>query len=346
MSDIDYTKYKSEDFVQDSKFYQWVVSPDDEVKAFWKEWLTQNPQMLEEVTLAKIMLTSIIESRPSYKLSEQKSKAILEKSVQAYYQTRQKDSKPEPAPKTVPIQRSLFKWVSVAAAIGLIVSIVVINKTWDLAGETYKTEFGEIRHVTLADGSEVVLNGNSQLKIPKTWDTGQARNVWLKGEAFFSVQHLTSETKFVVHTADLQVEVLGTEFNVNNRRNKTKVVLSSGKIKVNLEKNKQTLEMQPGDFIEFSSQSNEINKKKVDSKKYTAWTNFELTFHSTPVEEVFETLEDVYGYSVVVENQVDFSGLSLTSKVSARDPEILLRVLENTFQMKIRRNKKQLLITK
>jgi transmembrane sensor len=79
-----------------------------------------------------------------------------------------------------------------------------------------QTEYGKLKQVLLPDSSSIVLNANSKIEYDKNWSKGKRREVWLEGEAFFDVRHLNQDTtqvstydQFVVHTEDLDVEVLG-----------------------------------------------------------------------------------------------------------------------------------------
>jgi ferric-dicitrate binding protein FerR (iron transport regulator) len=71
----------------------------------------------------------------------------------------------------------------------------------------------------LPDNSTVILNANSSLRYQENWEAELLREVWVDGEAFFSVVHTHNHQRFRVNvTDDLKVEVLGTEFNVKDRR--------------------------------------------------------------------------------------------------------------------------------
>ena len=97
----------------------------------------------------------------------------------------------------------------------------------------YKTAFGETRTVTLTDGSQVTLNANSSLRVPRFGFGKRTRDVTLLGEADFSIKHLPDDQRFVVQTdKNFEVVVLGTEFLVNTREKGTKVVLNKGKVRL------------------------------------------------------------------------------------------------------------------
>jgi ferric-dicitrate binding protein FerR (iron transport regulator) len=123
------------------------------------------------------------------------------------------------------------------------------------AGENaHTTHYGETARIKLPDGSMVVLNAHSTLTY-NDWSEGQTREVWLNGEAFFEVQKkhdATGRVKFVVHTGDLNVEVLGTRFNVSNRGLRTQIVLEEGKVRLRYEQEtEKVIDMQPGELVEY-----------------------------------------------------------------------------------------------
>ncbi len=66
---------------------------------------------------------------------------------------------------------------------------------------------------------------------PTTGTDAKSREVWIEGEAFFSVKPSSVPRAFLVHTAsNMNVEVLGTTFNVVDRHGRMQVVLNSGKV--------------------------------------------------------------------------------------------------------------------
>ena len=193
-----------------------------------------------------------------------------------------------------------------AVFIGLIVCTGILLTHKKSHTRTFVTDYGETKVIALPDHSQVKLNGNSKLVFSSEWENKELREVWLEGEAYFSVNPTVSEQKFVVHTSDqLNVEVLGTEFNVSNRKGKTSVVLSSGKIELNVEKDKQTekMLMEPGEMVEYEKSDPVLRKKEVDPHKYTSWTKDKLIFDNTSLEEIKFILETTYGLTVEVTDE-------------------------------------------
>jgi ferric-dicitrate binding protein FerR (iron transport regulator) len=205
---------------------------------------------------------------------------------------------------------------------------------------TYHTAFGESKNIVLPDSSTVVLNSNSSLRFQNDWDTKRSREIWIEGEAFFSVAHLKSNKPFIVRTTEgLGVRVLGTSFNVYHRTRETKVVLNTGRIELQLPEKanlKQNILMQPGDLVEYKDKS--FSKKRVNPEVYSAWTEQKLVLDHTSLREMVKLLQDTYGITVIVK---DDSLLNQTASGSMpiKDGEGLISQIAHIFQLKSEKQK-------
>jgi transmembrane sensor len=166
------------------------------------------------------------------------------------------------------------------------------------------TGYGEIRTVHLPDGSEVVLNGNSQISYDREWENDDAREVRLKGEAYFKVVHTPDSRKFrVLTTADFSVDVLGTQFSVNSRQSGTRVVLNEGKVQCNIGKEEgSALILKPGELIEFETKPSKYVRKNVEADQYSAWKDRKLILKNTTLQEISDMLTETYGLHIITEN--------------------------------------------
>lgn len=92
---------------------------------------------------------------------------------------------------------------------------------------------GGTYNVELSDGTEVFLNAESILRFPNSFEEGTCREIWIDGEAYFKVKRDEAHP-FVVHTGNIEVEVLGTEFNLMayHQNPEEHVTLVRGKVKV------------------------------------------------------------------------------------------------------------------
>ncbi len=186
--------------------------------------------------------------------------------------------------------------------------------------------YGKRSEVTLADGTKIWLNSGTQFSYPVRF-TGNTREVYLSGEAFFDVKSDPSRP-FRVITGDLKIEVTGTRFNVSSYESDatTQAVLLSGKISA--EKNRRfahPLELAPGERIVYDKKEDNLEKDQVNVELYASWVNGYLIFENEPIGKVFKKLERYYNKSILTEKlsgRITFSGkLDLA--------ENLEKVLEN-----------------
>ena len=240
------------------------------------------------------------------------------------------------------IHNNAWQYAGIAAAVLLLVSVASFYYGEILFYTTYSTEYGMTKNIILEDGSEVTLNANSTLRVPR--NLTDYREVWLQGEAFFSIIKKKNGSRFFVHTNNLNVEVLGTQFNVNTRHENTEVVLSEGSIKLtsNLPAIKLPLLMKPGDFVSLSKNDAKFNKREVQPTKYNAWKTNLLIFENTPLSLIVQQIEDYYGIEVEVAN-LELSKRQLTGTMPNNDLGIVLKSLESTLNVTIERENNKII---
>ncbi len=206
------------------------------------------------------------------------------------------------------------------------------------------TTYGETQKIILPDSSVVTLNANSSIQY-RDWDKKE-REVWLTGEAFFDITKnpLQGGPKFIVHTEGLDVEVLGTRFNVRNRHNATEVVLNSGKLRLNFDGD-QEIFMEPGDMVAYSLTNNLLDRKKVNPETYTSWRNKILVFEESRLDEIGAVLHDNYGYVLTFQDP-EIAKFRFTTKLSANEIDLLFPMLEESFNLKIIQNDKHITMEK
>jgi transmembrane sensor len=200
-----------------------------------------------------------------------------------------------------------------------------------------RTVFGEHRTVILPDNSKVVLNGNSVLKYAARWDADVPREIWIEGEGFFSVTHTTNHQKFIVHGASqLNVEVLGTKFNIKTRDRVSEVMLTEGKLKVAFDgtKNAKEVFLKPGDLA--TAQNQDLSTRTVKHHRSTSWMDNKLFFDHTPLRDLAIVLRDTYGLKVTFET-TDLEGRELSGEISSATADDILFAITETLDLKVQR---------
>lgn len=161
---------------------------------------------------------------------------------------------------------------------------------------TLRTPIGGEYAVTLADGTKVWLNAASSLHYPKQF-TGNERRVELTGEAYFEIAK-NKEKPFIVAANRMDVQAVGTVFNVNsydNADSATIATLEEGSIKVTTKHS--TVMVKPGQQVKTDLKTTAVSN--ADVALATAWRNGLFQFNNAPLAEVVQQLSRWYDVQVV-----------------------------------------------
>ncbi len=223
--------------------------------------------------------------------------------------------------------------------------------SYDLAYKTISTRFGEKRRILLPDSSVVILNSNSELKLPADWLLDTLRQVWLRGEAYFEI----SKSKqpgvdyFLVHTDRLDVKVLGTKFNVNAYTAQTTVALKEGRVELLYSQRPgrsaaglRVHSMKPGDVVTVDEGPVLTPMLATAPPDVMAdWTSNEYHFDYTSLAEIGRMIEQRYGYEMEFETAA-LADRTMSGHLRADNLDQLLQALQITLNIKIEK-KDQLL---
>lgn len=200
--------------------------------------------------------------------------------------------------------------------------------------------------VTLPDGTQVWLNSASSIRYPTVF-TGNERKVEITGEAYFEVTK-NAAMPFKVATRNMEVEVLGTHFNINayNDESITKTTLLEGKVKVRSSDSrpKASLVLQPGEQAQISEIHEPIRLiRGIDVEEVTAWKNGYFSFTDAGITAIMRQAARWYNVEVVYEGNLSdeyFSGqLPRSENISS-----LLKFLELTKTVTCRIQDKKIII--
>lgn len=153
-------------------------------------------------------------------------------------------------------------------------------------------EKGQISKVELPDGSLVWLNSGSEISYSNRFATAN-RDVKLIGEAWFQATKNT-ELPLIVNCGELQVKVLGTQFNVTAypETGFIDVVLEKGAVQLlNKKVNDWSYSLKPGDRAKFTLASRDIKVSVVNVEKFTSWKDGIINIYNQPLDELLTRLE-------------------------------------------------------
>lgn len=332
-----YDSYEAEDFAADPAFVQWVRQPDTEQDAFWRDWLSRHPEKAQTLREARrlVYFLQFSTKAPLPEEQQEVKQAIL---------SRITGPKRDycPADRRTAFRASYRLRIAVSIAF-LMLGASVIWWVYFTSPETaYQTAYSEQRQITLPDGTQVTLNANSELRMKREWQDAQAREVWLEGEAYFRVvkQPSAADGRFIVHTPELDIEVLGTEFNVQARRGKTEVVLNEGKVALRQLRESQPMIMEPGEKASLDV-GQPLTKVSVNPERYASWKDNRLFFDNASLEEIFLRIQDIHGYEIDVSDP-QLLEQQFTGSCPVNDISILITAISETFNLRVEQDEQQI----
>lgn len=227
--------------------------------------------------------------------------------------------------------RSLFSrprfWAAAAAA-----GLIMAGGWWALrrpsvpSGLIVLSSREEPRQDTLPDGTVVYLNKYSDLRFDA--DGKGHRKAVLQGEAFFQVaEH--RDRPFEVHAGDITVTVLGTAFNVSERKTSTEVIVESGRVRVSA--GQQSLQVEAHEKAVLNAAQGTLKKAAVDNVLYSYYRTHAFVCDRTPLKEVVAALSEGYQVEMVIANPA-LEDLPLTTTFHQDQPlDTVLAILAQTF---------------
>jgi ferric-dicitrate binding protein FerR (iron transport regulator) len=334
----DYSQFTVRDFVLDESFRRWVLQPDEETMSFWHTFMLRHPAQQSVIDdAASVLLHLRVNHDDLTNASYERIWTLLDQAhAEAFTPVVELGSYPSR-------WQWLRGWKVAAVVVGL---LGTLTAGWYISESRHEhrehTGFGETRTITLPDGSTVQLNGNSTLTYRDEWPADQPREVWLEGEGFFVVtkkRMAGQRVKFVTHTPGLDVQVLGTQFNVHSRRGQTDVTLVEGKVELIRpgDSKARVLELKPGQVATARPGIEQVALQETAPEVQTAWTQKQFIFDRTPLHEVGQQLSDSHGLTLIFDN-VALADRQFTGNLSSQDVETLLTTLAATFDLTVERD--------
>jgi transmembrane sensor len=209
---------------------------------------------------------------------------------------------------------------------------------------TLTTANGEAYHLRLPDGTLVFLNAASTLKYPVRFK-GRERKVELSGEGYFEVSPNKTQP-FLVKTAQQEVEVLGTHFNINSYpdEEETKTTLLEGAVKVSDLNSRKSGLLKPGQ--QSSLKSGILAITKADEETTMAWTKGDFIFKQEDFRITMRRIARWYDVQVIYEpgapEKVQLGGwVSRKNNISA-----VLEMMESTGKVHFKIEGRRIIVSK
>jgi len=227
------------------------------------------------------------------------------------------------APRAAPRSWSRTLWAVAAVlvgAVGLIQSRSRPQATSTTAAVTYNTAVGASQSVTLADGSQVMLDAGSRLVVSANYGQKQ-REVELQGAGRFTVKH-DEANPFVVRVGSAIVRDLGTMFTVKSVNNAVMVTVTEGAVTLSDSagsRRGQAVDLRAGDRGRLLANGLVVSERGTVTPDEAAWVVGKLVYRDAPLAEVQADLRRWYGVELVVADST-LRGYSVKTDILPGEP--------------------------
>ena len=206
-----------------------------------------------------------------------------------------------------------------------------------MAMQTITVPAGQRINITLVDGTNVWLNARTSLSYPVKFGKNN-RQVVLDGEAYFDVTKDKSKP-FIVQTDNYNVEVLGTQFDVNaySETGEFETTLMSGSVKVaSASDSTQKITLKPNNKVFL--QDGKLHVTAVDDYNPYRWKEGLICFKNETFTSIMKDFEKYYGLTIQVKNKNVFKYV-YTGKFRQTDGiDYALRVLQKDIKFTYQRD--------
>ncbi|RIJ50547.1 FecR family protein [Maribellus luteus] len=259
---------------------------------------------------------------------------------------------------------NFFKIAAIIVMILLTAFLInsISNRNQSVPWYEVQASMGSTSRILLADSSIVWLNAGSKLKLAPDFNQ-KSRRVYLSGEAFFDVKK-NKKQHFIVHTSNIFIKVLGTQFNIKSYPddNIIETTLKEGSIQIFDTKNadKQLLTLEPNQKASYIKEKGKIltsdikkeiteiqNKNEVieyrkaniiiashvNTSHYTSWKEGQLIFKNESLEKIIKVLERKYNVTIVSDNK-HVNQIKITANFKNESIEQVMFALQLTASFK------------
>lgn len=186
----------------------------------------------------------------------------------------------------------------------------------------YHSAPGQLRQFTLADGSDVQLDGNSAIDVKLT---EQGRDVTLRrGAAFFHVSH--NGQPFVVHTADGEVRVVGTRFEVRREAAATQVTVEEGKVAVQPQRDAAPVMLTAAQRVDYQ-QGRAGALQSINPQQAFGWRDGHISFRRQTLADALAVVQRYYPGRIVLLN-AELGARPVSGDFASNDPQVMLAAFQ------------------
>lgn len=232
------------------------------------------------------------------------------------------------------------KWLAAAAILLLI--LLPLGSYWRGSNDVKEsfsdmeivTANGSSTRLTLPDGSIAWLNAGSKIIYSQGFGVSD-RIVRLEGEGYFEVEH-NEALPFEVKTDDVNLCVLGTQFNFRNYKEDATVTVSliRGKVFLDNNHNNQSFELNPNEKMTYDKSTQQMTKCSFNAVRSNSWTHHVIAFDDEPLQQIANELMRAFNVRIEVGENIKDNIFYGSFNLDSDGIEDILNALSKANQMK------------
>jgi transmembrane sensor len=241
-------------------------------------------------------------------------------------------------------KRCQSRWYAIAASVLLVVGLAFVAWRYDLLGRnTYSTVVGGLQAIPLADGSQVILNTDSEVNL--AWSENERRVELRHGEAFFEVAK-DPNRPFVVAVGKNRVVAVGTAFSVRREGEDLRVAVVEGKIRVDVPGKSGIMEPVVASSI-VRTVDNEVlvqTRPQAEIDRSLSWRSGLLTFRDTPLADAVAEFNRYNVRKILIEDP-QIATLEVGGIFRVNNVEAFVQLLQAAFAIQVRVDDNRIVLT-
>lgn len=286
--------------------------------------LCQYEEKTSDENLEKDLLFSWLESDAKKVVQEESKIAGIEKEI---------TEKLKKANRYNLIKKGL-KYVALLVGPFLMLSILLLClpvSSEDVSDTIITTKKGERVNVVLPDGTHVILNSDSELRYNTVTFHEKERTIQFNGEAFFEVKK-NEKVPFVIESEKLKLEVLGTDFNFQNRKTDeiAKVFLKRGLVLLSSKISKKKQKLLPNEEASFDKRKGVF--KLCTRNKEVLWLENKLLLRKVKFLVVLKKIEQCYDVVIEKGDMKKYENDVVTVVLPLNDIQEVMRILSRIYK--------------
>ncbi|MDK1288315.1 FecR family protein [Pseudoalteromonas umbrosa] len=315
----------------------WLLIQDEldlEQKMQFEQWLILDPEH-ERIYRRLEETLSLVEQLPVAQSSD--SEVLVEQLKNSSKVTINTDKSAA--------NNHVYRWLAIAASVMLISLLSWLGLERQetdpvIAQQIYQTKTAQVETYPLVDGSVVTLGPDSKLLVSMS---NQARSLkLLSGEGYFDVVS-DKARPFIVSSGQVNITVIGTEFNVRFNPSSIQVAVAQGQVEVELQD--RHAKLQAGEVIIADNSRGLSQVTSIDPTVIDDWQQGQLIYQDAPLDQIVAQLNRYYAGQIIVAGE-DVEQLRVTASFSTQDIPSVIQDLAAMLSLEYTQSGDTWLLTK